>query len=46
MGQAIPVIAHPGYLGAVDMVYVAEVERYLLLSWHHKVSAIRMRAVN
>ena len=37
MSRAIPVLSHPGYLGMVDMVHVATVERYLLLSWHHKV---------
>jgi hypothetical protein len=39
MEEAIPVLSHPGYLGTVDMVYVAAIKRYLLLSWHHKVKA-------
>ncbi len=37
MTAAVPVISHPGYLGYVEMVYIAPLRRYLLLSWHHKV---------
>lgn len=37
MAAAAPVISHPGYLGYVEMVYIAPLKRYLLLSWHHKV---------
>jgi hypothetical protein len=40
MEEAIPVLSHPGYLGTVDMVYIASIKRYLLLSWHHKVKAV------
>jgi hypothetical protein len=39
MTAAIPVISHPGYLGYVEMVYIAPLRRYLLLSWHHKVKS-------
>ena len=34
--DAIPVITHDEYLGAVDMVYITKLKRYLLLSWHFK----------
>ena len=37
MEEAVPVLSHPGYLGLVDMVFVASIKRYLLLGWHHKV---------
>jgi hypothetical protein len=37
LDDAAPVLTHPGYLGYVDMVYLRNLRRYLLLSWHHKV---------
>jgi hypothetical protein len=39
MSQAVPVLTHPGYLGYVDMVYIAPLKRYLLLAWSNKVKA-------
>jgi len=39
MGQATPILTHPGYLGYVDMVYIASLKRYLLLAWTNKVKA-------
>lgn len=39
MDQATPVLWHPGYGGMVEMVYLASIKRYLLLSWHHKVKS-------
>jgi hypothetical protein len=39
LAQARPVLHHPGYLGMVDMVYLASIKRYLLLSWQHKVKS-------
>ena len=39
MNLAVPVIPHPGYLGAVDMVYISSLRRYLLLGWRNKVKA-------
>jgi hypothetical protein len=39
MSQAVPVLTHPGYLGYVDMVYIAPLKRYLLLAWRNKVKA-------
>lgn len=39
LARAVPVLVHPGYLGTVEMVWLAGIERYLLLSWHHKVKA-------
>jgi hypothetical protein len=39
MNLAVPVITHPGYLGAVDMVYISSLRRYLLLGWRNKVKA-------
>ena len=32
--DAVPVLTHEGYLGMVDMVYLAKLKRYLLFSWH------------
>lgn len=37
MDQAQPVLSHPGYVGLLDMVYLAAIGRYILLGWHHKV---------
>jgi len=37
--KAVPVLSHPGYLGMVDMVYLSSIQRYVLLSWHHKVKS-------
>lgn len=34
---ARPILSHPGYLGMVDMVYLAPIRRYLLLGWQNKV---------
>jgi hypothetical protein len=39
MADASPVLTHPGYLGAVDMVYLRSLKRYLLLAWRNKVKA-------
>lgn len=35
--DAAPVLTDPGYLGYVDMTYIRAINRYLVLSWHHKV---------
>ena len=37
--DSAPVLTHAGYLGAMDMVYVASIERYLLFGWHFKAKA-------
>lgn len=39
MKLTVPVITHPGYLGAVDMVYISSLGLYLLLGWRNKVKA-------
>ncbi len=37
--SAAPVLRHPGYLGAVEIVYLHGIDRYLLLGWRNKVKA-------
>lgn len=39
MNAAVPVPSVPGFLGTVDMVYIAKLKRYLLFTWHHKVKS-------
>jgi hypothetical protein len=39
MRLAVPVLTHPGYLGAVDMVHISSLHRYLLLGWRNKVKS-------
>jgi len=39
LAKSVPVLSHPGYLGTVDMLWIAAARRYLLLGWHHKVKS-------